>query len=277
MKGTMPMTILECIKKVLGDNNQGLTSKEIHAIIVDKGMYSFGAAHPVSVVSDYIRKRCVGLDFPSAYPEKLFEIVGFDGKQPKYALISNGAKNQPEEKASKKESSDRLPEEKIMDALDKHIAALKAEITEQILKNSPSFFERLVVDLLLKMGYGYDSDSGFVTGQSHDGGIDGIIYQDNLGLDRIYIQAKRYAIDNKVGRATLQAFVGAMEDVQKGVFITTSQFTNEAVSYATKQQQKQIKLIDGSLLSELLVKYEIGLSAVQEFKIYKVDTDYYGG
>lgn len=156
------------------------------------------------------------------------------------------------------------------------VLALKADVTEQILKNSPSFFERLVVDLLLKMGYGYDNDSGFVTGQSHDGGIDGIIFQDKLGLDRIYIQAKRYALDNKVGRATLQAFIGAMEDVQKGVFITTSQFTNEAISYANKQQQKQIKLIDGTLLSELLIKHEVGISAVQVFKIYRIDTDYYG-
>ena len=176
----------------------------------------------------------------------------------------------------KKETADRLPEEKITEAWDKHISALKTDITEQILRNTPSFFERLVVDLLLKMGYGYDNDSGFVTGQSHDGGIDGIIYQDNLGLDRIYIQAKRYAPGNKVSRSVLQAFVGAMEDVQKGVFITTSQFTNEAVSYATKQQQKQIKLIDGPLLAELLVKYEIGLSTVQTLKIYRIDSDYYG-
>lgn len=177
---------------------------------------------------------------------------------------------------NKKEGADRLPEEKIKDALEKHVADLKSRIMEQILKNSPSFFERLVLDLLLKMGYGYDSDSGFVTGQSHDGGIDGIIFEDKLGLDRIYIQAKRYATDNKVGRSTLQAFVGAMEDVQKGVFITTSQFTNEAISYANKQQQKHIKLIDGSLLSDLLIKYEIGLSTAQVLKIYSIDSDYYG-
>ena len=270
------MTILECINVVLAENSQGLTAKDIHAIIVERNLYSFGAEHPVSVVNSYIRRRCLGLDFPTSYPDKIFEIVGYEGKKPKYALVGKEAKLQPEVSVGKKESADRLPEEKITEAWGKHIAALKTDITEQILRNTPSFFERLVVDLLLKMGYGYDNDSGFVTGQSHDGGIDGIIYQDNLGLDRIYIQAKRYAPGNKVSRSILQAFVGAMEDVQKGVFITTSQFTNEAVSYATKQQQKQIKLIDGSLLAELLVKYEIGLSTVQTLKIYRIDSDYYG-
>ena len=270
------MTILECIKEVLSDNRHGLTAKEIHALIVERHLYTFGAEHPVAVVNSDIRRRCLGLDFPTAYPEKLFEIVGYDGKKPKYALLSEEAKQQPPVSAGKKESADRLPEERISEAWGKHIDNLKSGITEQILRNSPAFFERLVVDLLLKMGYGYDDDSGFVTGRSHDGGIDGIIYQDNLGLDRIYIQAKRYAPSNKVSRSTLQAFVGAMEDVQKGVFITTSQFTSEAVSYAIKQQQKQIKLIDGSLLADLLVKYEIGLSTVQALKIYRIDSDYYG-
>ena len=270
------MTILECIKVVLAENGQGLTAKDIHALIIERHLYSFGAEHPVSVVNSYIRRRCLGLDFPTSYPEKIFEIVGYEGKKPKYALLGDKAKPQLEVNVGKKETADRLPEERITEAWGKHIVALKTDIAEQILRNTPSFFERLVVDLLLKMGYGYDNDSGFVTGQSHDGGIDGIIYQDNLGLDRIYIQAKRYAPGNKVSRSVLQAFVGAMEDVQKGVFITTSQFTNEAVSYATKQQQKQIKLIDGSLLAELLVKYEIGLSTVQTLKIYRIDSDYYG-
>ena len=270
------MTILECIKEVLTGNNQGLTAKEIYALIIEKGLYSFGATHPVSVVSDYIRRRCVGLDFPTSFPEKLFAIVGYDGKRPKYALVGNNPSHPKDANIIKKESADRLPEELITEAWAEHISTIKDSITEQILKNSPSFFERLVVDLLLKMGYGYDNDSGFVTGQSHDGGIDGIIFEDNLGLDRIYIQAKRYAPNNKVSRSTLQAFIGAMEDVHKGVFITTSQFTNEAVTYASKQQQKQIKLIDGALLSELLVKYEIGLSTMQVLKIYRVDSDYYG-
>ena len=119
----------------------------------------------------------MGLDFPTSYPEKIFEIIGYEGKKPKYALLGDKAKLQPEVNVGKKETADRLPEEKITGAWGKHIAALKADIVEQILRNTPTFFERLVVDLLLKMGYGYDNDSGFVTGQSHDGGIDGIKYR----------------------------------------------------------------------------------------------------
>ena len=132
------------------------------------------------------------------------------------------------------------------------------------------------MDLLLKMGYGYDKTAGTVTGRSHDGGVDGIISEDKLGLDLIYIQAKRYGKANKVGRKELQSFVGAMENIQKGVFITSSTFTNEAKAYAEKQQQKSIKLIDGSYLADLLIRHEVGISKVQAFAVYKIDFDYYG-
>lgn len=270
------MTILDCIKVILGESNEGLTAKEIYSRIIERNMYSFGAAHPVSVVNSYIRRRCKGLYFPAAYQEKLFCIVGYDGKKEKYALLNDNAEIHHEEKIDAKESIERLPEEKISEAVKRHITTLKNEILDRIINNSSTYFEKLVVDLLLKMGYGYDNDSGFVTGQSHDGGIDGIIFEDNFGLDRIYIQAKRYAAGKKVSRPELQAFIGAMEDVQKGVFITTSQFTSEATTYANKQQQKHLKLIDGALLAELLVKYEIGLSTAQILKIYKIDADYYG-
>lgn len=132
------------------------------------------------------------------------------------------------------------------------------------------------MDLLLKMGYGYGKTAGTVTGRSHDGGVDGIISEDKLGLDLIYIQAKRYGKTNKVGRKELQSFVGAMENIQKGVFITSSIFTKEAKAYAEKQQQKSIKLIDGNYLADLLIKHEVGISKVQEFAVYKIDLDYYG-
>ena len=125
-----------------------------------------------------------------------------------------------------------------------------------------------MVDLLLKMGYGYDKNSGIVTGKPHDGGIDGIISEDKLGLDLIYIQAKRFANGNKVTRHDLQAF-------NKGVFITTSSFTRSAIQFIEKQQQKNIKLIDGNLLADLLVKYEVGVAAAQTFKLYKLDTEYF--
>lgn len=168
-----------------------------------------------------------------------------------------------------------MPEEKIEAALHEHLQSIRQQIFECILNNSPAFFEHLVMDLLLGMGYGADKTSGVVTGRSHDGGIDGVISEDKLGLDLIYIQAKRYDPSNKVGRKEIQAFIGAMEHVQKGVFITTSAFTKEALSFVEKQQQKSIKLIDGALLADLLVKYRVGVTIAQSFSLYKLDTDYF--
>lgn len=130
-------------------------------------------------------------------------------------------------------------------------------------------------DLLLKMGYGYDRNSGVVTGGSHDGGIDGIIYEDKLGLDMIYIQAKRFSQRNKVGRKEVQAFIGAMGNIQKGVFITTSGFTKEAKSCTEQQPQKYVRLIDGSMLTDLMVKYGVGVDTIQSFNVYKLSSDYF--
>lgn len=143
------------------------------------------------------------------------------------------------------------------------------------MNNSPSFFEHLVVELLLKMGYGYGKQAGVVTGRPHDGGIDAVIYEDNLGLDMIYIQAKRYASKHKVKKQEVAEFAGDMKHIQKGVFITTSKFTKDAWEYPDNQQPKHIKLIDGDTLADLILKYEVGLIPVQTFSLYKIDSDYY--
>lgn len=148
-------------------------------------------------------------------------------------------------------------------------------LLDVILEANPAFFERLVVDLLLKMGYGYDSASGIVVGSPNDGGIDGIINEDKLGLDKIYLQAKRYSKENTVGRPELQMFVGAMQNVQKGVFITTSKFSKQAIEYANMQQQKNLKLIDGEVLTELMLKYGVGITPISIFTTYKIDKDYF--
>lgn len=270
------MIIVEAIKKVLEDSNDGLTTQRIYSEIVERGLYSFGAKNPVGVVNSQIRRRCKDLDFPTAYPVKLFEICGYAGKKPKFRLLGQQDTPKEEPKTPKGvERVDLLPEEKLGIALSEHIESIKQQVFDSVINNTPAFFEHLVMDLLLAMGYGTDKTSGVVTGRSHDGGIDGIISEDKLGLDLIYIQAKRYDPSNKVGRKELQAFIGAMEHVQKGVFITTSSFTKEAMSFIEKQQQKNIKLIDGKLLSDLLVKYEVGVIAAQYFKVYKLDTEYF--
>ena len=267
------MTINEAIKQVLANQPNGMTSHDIYNEIMKRNLYTFGSVTPVAVVNSVIRRRCKGLDFPSAYPVKIFEIVGYDGKKPLFAMSSNIVSTKPQTHKVGT-TTDQLPEEVISTAFKKHLKSIQSQVFDLILSNSPAFFEHLVIDLLLKMGYGYDKDSGIVTGLSHDGGIDGIINEDKLGLDKIYVQAKRYGINQSVGRKELQAFVGAMEGVNKGVFITTSHFTKEAKDFIGRQQ-KNIKLIDGLLLADLLVKYQIGITTVQTIAIYRIDSDYY--
>lgn len=270
------MTIAEAIKSVLSNYPDGLTSNEIYHKIIEKNLYSFGAKNPLGVVNSQIRRRCVGLDFPTAYHVKMFCIVGERGKRNTFALYNEDSHSPKTLTVSKSRSTtDELPEERIASALKEHIISIKQQVLDCVSNNSPDFIEHLVIDLLLKMGYGYGKQAGIVTGHPHDGGIDGIISEDKLGLDLIYIQAKRYNSKNKVGRNELQAFIGAMEHVQKGVYITTSDFTKEAVTFIQKQQQKNVKLINGNLLSELLVKYELGVTSAQIVSIYKIDTDYF--
>jgi len=140
---------------------------------------------------------------------------------------------------------------------------------------SPRFFERLVIDLLLGMGYGGSrADAGKTIGRSGDGGIDGIISEDKLGLDTIYVQAKRW--ENTVGRPEIQKFVGALQPhrATKGIFITTSDFTDDAKDYASRIPTKII-LIDGERLAELMIEHNVGVSVSQTYEIKKIDTDYF--
>ncbi|MCU0350732.1 MAG: restriction endonuclease [Flavobacterium sp.] len=153
---------------------------------------------------------------------------------------------------------------------------LAQELLYKIKGSSPSFFESLVVELLVKMGYGGSiKDAGRSIGRSGDEGIDGIIKEDKLGLDVIYIQAKRW--ENVVGRPEIQKFVGALagQGAKKGVFITTSRFTNEAKEYQPKNETK-IVLIDGERLAELMIDHNLAVSTVNVFEIKRIDNDYFG-
>ena len=167
------------------------------------------------------------------------------------------------------------PEERNESAYQKLRQNLASELIQQVKSCSPAFFERLVIDLLLKMGYGGTrSDAGQAIGQSGDGGIDGIIKEDRLGLDIVYIQAKRW--ENPVGRPEIQKFAGALmgRKAKKGIFITTSQFTKEAIEYAEKIDSK-IVLIDGEQLAQLMIDFDIGVSSIGSYVLKKVDNDYF--
>jgi restriction system protein len=169
------------------------------------------------------------------------------------------------------EHEPETPEETLEVSYLKIKASLASELLVRVKAASPQFFERLVVELLRRMHYG---DVGQVIGRSGDEGIDGTISQDQLGLDIIYLQAKRW--DGTVGRPEIQKFVGALhgQRAKKGVFITTGSFSSEAISYAAQIDPKVV-LIDGRKLTELMINFGVGVSTVTTYNMRRVDSDYF--
>ncbi|MCS6915410.1 MAG: restriction endonuclease [Myxococcota bacterium] len=186
---------------------------------------------------------------------------------------SGEAEQAPPSKAGSLEAE--TPEEVLEDAYQALRKRLADELLERIKACSPAFFEKLVVDLLVAMGYGGSRrDAGQVLGKSGDGGIDGIIKQDKLGLDVVYLQAKRW--DTVVGRPVVQAFAGSLEGhrARKGILITTSQFSQEAYNYV-ERIEKKIVLIDGAQLCQLMIDHGVGVSEAATYQVKKVDADYF--
>jgi restriction system protein len=171
----------------------------------------------------------------------------------------------------------QTPEETIENSYQAIRQSLAQELLDTVRKLSPLFFERLVVELLVKMGYGGSiKDAGKAIGKTGDEGIDGTIKEDRLGLDIIYIQAKRWQAANVVGRPELHKFVGALagQGAKKGIFITTSSFTKDASSYTPRNETK-IVLIDGVQLTQLMIDYNLGVSPQRVYEIKKLDSDYF--
>lgn len=168
------------------------------------------------------------------------------------------------------------PIEVIEDAVSRIEASVGEDLLDRLRNSHPDFFEQAVVDLLLKMGYGGAAQRGRRIGGSNDEGIDGLIDQDALGLEQVYIQAKRYKEGNNVGREPIQAFVGALHGfgASRGVFLTTSAFTSGAIDYA-KKVQSRIILIDGAKLVDLMIAYRVGVQEKQRFSAVEVDEDYF--
>ena len=174
------------------------------------------------------------------------------------------------------ESTD-TPEEAFHRAVQQLRDALEAEVLDRVRKAAPAFLEKVVVDLLIAMGYGGgDAAMGHVTGRSGDGGIDGTIKEDTLGLDEVYIQAKKYADGNTVGESDLRNFAGAIDaaGTTKGVFVTTAAFTSAAKDYV-KRSPKRIVLIDGEELARLMVEHDIGVRTRIRRAIKRIDEDYF--
>ena len=170
------------------------------------------------------------------------------------------------------------PQEQIESAIKELNNDLADELMSEIMKISPYEFERLVVKLLIKMGYGnIEENKDAVTSQSGDEGIDGVVSADKFGFDSIYIQAKQWKDGNNVGRPEVQKFLGALagQGATKGIFITTSKFSKEAISFASKQLHSKIVLVDGNQLANLMIEYNLGVSTYFTYEVKRIDSDFF--
>lgn len=169
------------------------------------------------------------------------------------------------------------PEEQIEAAYQAVLTALRADLLDRVSQNSPAFFEKLIVDLLVAMGYGGTHKSAAAQlGRSGDGGVDGVVNEDRLGLDRVYVQAKRYAPGNSIGRPDVQAFVGSLVGLgaTKGVFVTTSTFTPQAREFVKHLSQRVI-LIDGRQLADLMTEHGVGVRVSRAIEFKRLDEDFF--
>lgn len=176
------------------------------------------------------------------------------------------------------DEKNETPLEILESAHKQYLSALASQLMDEVMKLTPVEFERLVVKLLLKMGYGSGiEDAGMVTQASNDGGIDGIIKEDQLGFSHIYIQAKQWALEQTVGKPEIQKFVGALQgqQAQKGLFITTARFSSGAIQYANNLLGVKVVLVDGSALTKLMIKHSVGVSLEQTYEVKKIDSDFF--
>jgi restriction system protein len=199
------------------------------------------------------------------------------GEYPEFQEFRNKKREDEDDTEGKESPSEKTPLEAIESGYQSLRGALAADLLDRVKTCSPSFFENLVVELLLKMGYGGSrADAGKALGRSGDGGIDGIIKEDRLGLDTIYLQAKRWT-EKPVGRPDVQQFQGALsgQGAAKGIFITTSQFTKDAVEYAAGLRNSKIVLIDGEELADLMIDHGIGVATAATYEVKRLDSDYF--
>lgn len=196
-------------------------------------------------------------------------------RYPEFVEFHKGAADQSDNHAPNAKEGSQTPEEQLVASYEVLRQALAAELLDTVKKSSPAFFEKLVVELLVAMGYGGSiEDAGKAVGGAGDGGIDGIIKEDRLGLDVVYVQAKRWG--GVVGRPVVQAFAGSLEGhrARKGVLITTSGFSQDAFEYV-QRIEKKIVLIDGKQLADYMIDFEVGVTKGKAYIVKKIDQDYF--
>lgn len=214
--------------------------------------------------------------FPNGAKERDIKALGADPRSPIREYVASTERKTAESAstAPAKESS-MTPIEQVQSGVERIHDEVAVELLARLQGKDPGFFEQAVVDLLLAMGYGGTTGAGSVTQISNDGGIDGVIDQDILGLSRVYIQAKRYKDENAVRRPDLQAFVGALSGkADSGVFITTSRFSEGARLYA-ENVPTRIILIDGARLTGLMIHYGVGVQVKETYKVVEIDEDFF--
>lgn len=213
--------------------------------------------------------------FPNGAKERDIKALGEDSNSPIRVYQSTGHRTKTSEPAVHVDESSMTPIEQVQSGIERIHEEVAAELLERLQGKEPGFFEQAVVELLLAMGYGGTTGTGNVTQLSNDGGIDGVIDQDILGLNRFYIQAKRYADGNVVGSPALQAFVGALSGkADSGVFMTTSHFSASARTYA-ENVPTRIILIDGKRLTTLMIRYGVGVQVRETYKVVEIDEDFF--
>lgn len=227
-----------------------------------------------------------GRDLLARYPEEMTEkqlraeIAGTEAELT-WRGPSQGSKAVHKADAEKQSvlpeaESELDPLEQVETGVSRNNELVAGDLLTRLHENEPAFFEQAVLDLLMAMGYGGTQGKATRTQLSNDGGIDGIIDQDALGLSRIYVQAKRYGLDKSIGRPDIQAFVGALQGAQadRGVFLTTAKFSDRAQEYADAVASRVV-LIDGDRLAELMIRYGVGVQVKRTVALVEVDEDYF--
>jgi restriction system protein len=224
----------------------------------------------------YFQVTQQGLDVLATNPRQIDRnyLMQFQG----FAEFITESRPKKEQAIISETESVQTPEETLLASYETLRERLAQELLETVLAGSPSFFENLVVDLLVAMGYGgSQEDAGRAVGGTGDDGVDGVINEDRLGFDSIYIQAKRWSPTQTVGRPEIQKFVGSLvgNGVSKGIFITTSRFSDEAIDYAGKLLQQKVILVDGKQLSQLMIDYDVGVLKVETYTLKRLDAEYF--
>lgn len=213
--------------------------------------------------------------FPNGAKERDIKALGQDPASPIRTYKSAVPRSKSTDSVANVEESEMTPLEQVQSGIERIHEEIAADLLARLQGREPEFFEQAVVELLLAMGYGGTTGAGNATQFSNDGGIDGVIDQDVLGLNRVYIQAKRYNDENTVGRPALQAFVGALSGkADGGVFITTSRFSDGARQYA-ENVPTRIILIDGKRLTKLMIRYGVGVQVKETYKVVEIDEDFF--